>query len=104
MRYTNAISTIENYIERLIEGLAKYSKGKDAQQNWIDYQNGIISNLVEASNCLGNLALGDFWAEVEDQMASNAKRDPELSLHTIVVRVKPTGSHSSIIEFNSFER
>lgn len=104
MSYSTALAALRVEITQLQEDLKRYALRDDARPAWIDRQNTLIANLAHAYNQLERLNYGDFWHRVEAQMKATAKADPMLSQHTIIVRIRPEGHHSSWIQFNAFEQ
>lgn len=104
MSYRTALAILHSEISHLQEDLKRYVCRENARPSWIDRQNELIANLVNVYNHLELLELSDFWHKVETQMKATERVDPMLSQHTIIVRIKPDGYHSSWIQFNAFDQ
>lgn len=93
---------LQRVITTLSKNLASYCKRNDSVQHYIDYQNSIISELVDVHNSMIE-SQSHLFSPLEKEMLRLEIKDPSLSGHFVTIRTKPIGQNFSHIHLNIHE-
>jgi len=98
-----SLKAFESLINKRINNLEKYTMKENANNHFIQSENGFISELVNIYNNLNAMKEIEKWESIEKIITQLEHKDNEISGHTINLRTKETGNNFTLITYNQTE-
>lgn len=99
---TESLSILESIIQTLTKNLETYSHRADASQSFIDFQNRIISGLVQVFNQIKKMELDPVAIAVSNEISKLDSTGIDVDGFNIRVTRNPKGNRYSLIFVNDF--